>query len=383
MFKKTLILLLGLMLCISVSIMCYANEDDVIRIGFYGPLTGNMAAPGNESLEGTQIAVDEINAAGGLLGKQIEVIAYDDKSSPEQAVKAVTRLIEADKVHAIVGSLHSGNILVSAPVVEKAKIPEVGVGTSPVWLQQGYEYLFRSLQNTGVGAKAIMRAAKEMDLKTIAILYLDDEYGHTGEQDVTREAEINGLKVVAKEAIPVNDSDFTGQLVKIINAKPDALFIFVTTSYFGPATKQARQLGFDKQIFGCESYASQSVKDIAGEAANGVVFFATYIVPRRIEDSYDPLLTEFLKAYMDRYKKLPDESLSFRTYDAVNIIAKGIIDSGSLDGTAIRDAIENITDLKGLAGVFNFKGNNGEGLDDIRLWIIKDGKDYPFDPSKI
>jgi len=328
MFKKALILLLGLMLCISVSIMCYADEDDVIRIGFYGPLTGNMAAPGNESLEGTQIAVDEINAAGGLLGKQIEVIAYDDKSSPEQAVKAVTRLIEADKVHAIVGSLHSGNILVSAPVVEKAKIPEVGVGTSPVWLQQGYEYLFRSLQNTGVGAKAIMKAAKEMDLKTIAILYLDDEYGHTGEQDVTREAEINGLKVVAKEAIPVNDSDFTGQLVKIINAKPDALFIFVTTSYFGPATKQARQLGFDKQIFGCESYASQSVKDIAGEAANGVVFFATYIVPRRIEDSYDPLLTEFLKVYMDKYKKLPDESLSFRTYDAVNIIAKGIIDSG-------------------------------------------------------
>lgn len=380
MYKKTLVLFIALILCGLLSIMGYASEDDVIKIGFYGPLTGLMSAPGQESLEGAQLAINEINAKGGLLGKKVMLVSYDDKSSPEQAVKLVTRMIEVDKVHAIVGSLHSGNILVSGPVVEKAKIPEVGVGTSPVWLQKGYKYLFRSLQNTGVGAKEIMKAAKEMGLTKIAILYLDDEYGNVGAEDITREAEKNGLKMIGKEAIPVGDSDFTGQLVKIINMEPDALFIFVTTSYFGPATKQARQLGFDKQIFGCESYASQSVKEIAGKSANGVIYFATYIVPEKIEESHDPLMTKFLKAYLDKYGKMPDESLSFRTYDAVNIIAKGIVDAGSLDGTAIRDAIENITNYRGLAGVFNFKGNHGEGLDNIRLWIIKDGKDYPFNP---
>ena len=109
-----------------------------INIGLYGPLTGLSAVSGESLKRGAQIAVDQINAHGGLLGRRVHLVEYDDRSSPEQALRAVTKLVQVDKVDAIIGSIHSGNILVAGPVVEAAKIPLVGAGTSPTWLQKGY-----------------------------------------------------------------------------------------------------------------------------------------------------------------------------------------------------------------------------------------------------
>ena len=102
-----------------------------ISIGFYGPLTGPMSLSGIASKQGADLAIKQINAQGGVIGRKLVLVPYDDKSSPEEAVKGVTRMISSDKVQCIVGSLHSGNILASAPVVEKAKVPEIGIGTSP------------------------------------------------------------------------------------------------------------------------------------------------------------------------------------------------------------------------------------------------------------
>jgi len=121
---------------------------DVIRLGMYMPLTGNSSTLGNGSYEAAQLAVKRINDAGGLLGKQVELICYDDQSSTEQAVKNVTRLIQEDQVQGLIGSLHSGNIKATGDIVEQAAIPEIGTGIAVDWLQQGWTYLFRSLANT-------------------------------------------------------------------------------------------------------------------------------------------------------------------------------------------------------------------------------------------
>ncbi|MBU2325977.1 MAG: ABC transporter substrate-binding protein, partial [Alphaproteobacteria bacterium] len=114
--------------------------QEAIEIGFFGPLTGPTAQAGQALRNGAALAVDEINAAGGLDGKQLVLVEYDDRSSPEQAVRSATKLVQVDKVAAIVGSLHSGNILAAGPVIEDAKTPLVGAGTSPTWLQKGYKY---------------------------------------------------------------------------------------------------------------------------------------------------------------------------------------------------------------------------------------------------
>ena len=143
--KKVLVLLLiaiftvGLFGCQQTSEVSETggNGDDVIKIGLFQPLTGPSSLMGTAGYNSAKLAVEEINEAGGILGKKVELIPYDDKSSPEEAVKAVTRMIEVDEVDAIIGSLHSGNIQAAGDILEEAQIPLMGTGTSPQWLEQG------------------------------------------------------------------------------------------------------------------------------------------------------------------------------------------------------------------------------------------------------
>ena len=164
--KKKLCLAMACMLLLTSLVGCGSqssgeeSNSSTIKIGYFGPLTGGTAQAGQAALNGVQIAVNELNEAGGVLGKQLEIVSYDDKSSPEEAVKAATKLVQVDKVNAIFGSLHSANVQAAAPVIEEAKTICVAGGTSPTWLEQGYTYLFRSISNSSVSAKQNMRIPK-------------------------------------------------------------------------------------------------------------------------------------------------------------------------------------------------------------------------------
>ena len=374
--RKILIGSLCLTVLLSMAVFAGGNSEakDAIRIGFYGPLTGPMSLSGIASQQGAELAIKEINAKGGVLGKKLLLISYDDKSSPEQAVKAVTRMIDSDKVHAIVGSLHSGNILASAPVVEKAKIPEVGVGTSPGWLEKGYTYLFRPLANTNVIAVQLVKTIADLGYKKVGALGLSDEYGKTGVEDMRKQLEPLGIQVLAEWFNP-GDSDFTGQLTKLINSGIEALIAYGVDAYQGPIMKQARQNGFTGLVFGPESLSVPSVKDVAGKDADGAVFGSSYVIPVKPEDAFDKVHESFFKAFVAEFKKMPDSQTAMRCYDAVYIIAEAIKRANSLDGTAIRDKIASMKGFDGLAGTFDFVGKNGEGITFSRIFAIKDGKD--------
>jgi branched-chain amino acid transport system substrate-binding protein len=370
--KKVVVLCMAMLFVLSITVN---GAPSTIKIGFYGPLTGPTAQSGIASKNGAIVAINFVNKAGGVNGKKIELIDYDDKSSPEQAVKVVTRMVEVDKVHGIIGSLHSGNILASAPVVEKAQIPEIGIGTSPKWLQQGYKYLFRPLPNTSWVNVYLIKTIKDLKLTRAGVLYRSDEYGKTGYDGIKAEAAKVGVKIVAVESYQPGDTDFTGQLAKIINAKIDALILYAVTSDYGIMMKQVRQQGYDGYTFGTEAFSLPEIKKIAGKAANKAIYAAPYVMPEKPGDTKDPLERKFLKAYVAKFKAMPASDCSYRTFDAVNIFVEAIKKAKSLDGTVIRDVIENITDLKGLAGTFNFKGNNGESINSIRTYIIQNGKD--------
>ena len=146
-----------------------------IKIGYFGPLTGGSAQLGQAALNGAQLAVDQINEKGGVLGRRLEIISYDDKSSPEEAVKAATKLVQVDKVNAIFGSLHSANVQAAAPVVEESQTLLVSGGTSPTWLQQGYTYLFRSIANANAASKQLAQYVSDEGLKKIATFTSNDE----------------------------------------------------------------------------------------------------------------------------------------------------------------------------------------------------------------
>jgi branched-chain amino acid transport system substrate-binding protein len=347
---------------------------DAIRIGFYGPLSGPMSLSGIASQQGAELAIKEINAQGGILGRQLLLVPYDDRSSPEQAVRAVTRMIESDNVHVIVGSLHSGNILASAPVVERARIPKLGIGTSPVWLQQGYTYLFRPLANTNIIAVQLVDTIADLGFRRLGALGRSDEYGRTGVEDMRNQLQARGIEILEEWFNP-GDTDFTGQLTRLIHSNIDALIAYGVDADQGPIMRQARQNGFSGLVFGPESLSVPSVKDVAGRDADGAVFGSSYVIPVRPEDAFDRRHEAFFRAFVAEFGKMPDSQTAMRCYDGVYIIAEAIRRANSLDGTAIRDQIAAMRGFEGLAGVFDFVGNNGEGINEARIFAIHQGRD--------
>jgi branched-chain amino acid transport system substrate-binding protein len=267
-----------------------------INIGFYGPLTGPMSLSGIASKQGADLAIKKINAQGGVIGRKLVLVPYDDKSSPEEAVKGVTRMISSDKVQFIVGSLHSGNILASAPVVEKAKIPEIGIGTSPGWLQKGYTYLFRPLANTNLINVQIAKTISDLKYKKVGALGRADEYGKTGVDDVKKQLDQYGIPLVAEWFNP-GDSDFTGQLTKLINAKIDVLVALGVDADQGPIVKQARLNGFDGLIVGPESLSVPSVKEVAGCGGSRLRVFVRYSAEARA--SHEQVAPGVLQGFRD------------------------------------------------------------------------------------
>ncbi len=178
------------------SFTALADDADTIKIGFIGPLTGPNAQSGQAALNGATIAMEELNEAGGLLGKQIEIIPYDDKSSPEESVKSTTRLIEVDNVVGIMGSLHSGNVLAAGPVAEEYKIPVISGGTSPTWLEQGWLYHFRALGNSNLAMTQLTAYCNQEGWKKIAMIHSNDEYGNNGADEFNENAAEKGLEIV-------------------------------------------------------------------------------------------------------------------------------------------------------------------------------------------
>jgi branched-chain amino acid transport system substrate-binding protein len=350
-----------------------ALAEEPIKIGLFAPLTGPSAQAGQALRNGVAMAISEINDKGGLLGRQLALIEYDDRSSPEQAVRSATKLIQIDHVAAIVGSLHSGNILAAGPVVEAAKIPLVGAGTSPTWLQKGYAYFFRSLGNAELSVGQLAKYATDHKLARVAIFHSNDEYGNTGANDFAKVAKAGGLEVARNEAFTHGDRDFTGQIGNIVNVAPDAVFVWALGDDLGPVTKQLRQLGYAGPILGAEGYTLPEAVAIAGSAADGVVFASQYLVPKAAADAQDPLMRGFLERYEKKYGSMPASDNAFRGYDALSIIAQGIAKANSIDGTAVRDAIASISGMTGLAGAFDFVGNHGEGIHSVRLYLIKNG----------
>lgn len=344
-----------------------------IRVGFYGPLSGPMSLSGNASKQGAELAIKQINAKGGVLGRPMVLIPYDDKSSPEQAVKVVTRMIDADKVHVIVGSLHSGNILAQGRVNEAGKIPQVGIGTSPIWLQHGYKYLFRPLPNTHIINVQIAKTIQDLGYKKVGALGRADEYGKVGCDDIAKQLQPMGIDFVVDWFQP-SDTDFTGQLTKLVNSGIDALVAFGVDSDQGPIVKQARRAGFTGLIFGPESLSVPSVLEVAGRDADGCVFGTAYIVPAKPEDAISKKEKDFFTAFVAEFGKMPDSQVAMRTYDAVNLLKLAIEKAKSVEGPAVRDALEAIHGVEGLAGVFDFRGSNGEGIHEARMFAVHEGK---------
>lgn len=354
-------------------------DGEPIKIGLYGTITGPNAIAGEMLDKGAQIAVKHVNEDGGIHGRPLELITLDDKSNPEGALKAVTRLIDVENVIAMVGSNSSPNILGTVNVTEEAQVIQVGGGTSPTYTNAGYEYLFRGTANGELPNAAAVAGMKKMGVKTIGILSVAAENGESGVRSFKGHMG-EDIEVVAEEKYQTTDTDYTGQIAKIMAASPDGVLIYGMTNETALAIRQFRRNGYEGYIYGPEAMGVGDLLNVAGESANDVIFGSAAVVPASTEDARNEVDKKMLEDFVTEYGDMPISDVVYRGYDGVRIIAEALRNAEDIeDPVSIREALVNIKDFELTQGIYDFTDETGDGLSEATTYIIQDGKHLIFD----
>lgn len=388
MKKKVLAVLMVCMMIVSVGLAGCSSKtetaapaetaspaEETVKVGWMGSLTGDQAVWGQCELNTVKMLFEEINAKGGVLGKKLEVIGYDTKGDPQEAVNVAKRLTTQDKVCAILGPNASGNAIPIAPVLEEAKVPDIAtVATNPkVTVLDGKvkPYNFRvCFIDPYQGAVAAGYAADILKAKTAAVLYdVGDDYSQ-GLTEFFEEFFVKkGGTIVAKEGFKTGDVDFRPQLSKIKAANPEVIFMPYFFKEVALSANQARELGIDAILMGGDGWPSEQLISMAKDAVEGS-FFVNHL------DYEDPEVQDFKSRYKAKYGK--DVELNgYLVHDAVLMFVDGMTRAGEANGEKIAQALET-TDIKGITGRIKISKDthNPEGKDAAILKIV-DGK-YVF-----
>ncbi len=353
----------------------------VFKIGFYSPLTGAAATQGTAAQNSVALYIKELNEKGGLLGMQVEGVYYDDACDTEEAVKIATRLVEEDKVNFVVGSIISNCVLASGQILEDAKMPFFGMGFSPTFMQQGWKYCVRPTMNSARSIPYLTTVMKEFGFSSCAIFEGQDDYGASAGKTMREACEKDGITVTTTENYVSGDTDFSGQVAKILGSNPDCVFMGVLGSEVGNAMKQFRQFGYNGILFYSEPL-QQDHYDIAGEATDHIAFAFPYVTYTDINDCTDDFMRAFLDKYVAEYNELPKGEAAYRAWDAMSVLEKAVTDAGSTEGEAIIEAIYNIKDFQALGGMMDFTNRDGECLNGFAMYVVVDQKSVAYDVWK-
>jgi len=362
------------MLCAVIiisAVFATANAAEMIKIGLLAPLTGFAAADGASVKNSVDLAVEQVNKAGGLLGKKVELVTYDDRADAKEAVALAQKLIQQDKVVGLVAGSYSMPTRAVAPLFQDEGLPLVAAYAIHPDVTKAGDFNFRNgFLGAVEGRAAAYTAVELLKAKKIALLTSDNDFGRTlaeGFNEYLAKFAKGKAEVVIALTYPMSEKDFKPYLSKIKEVQPDV--IFSSGYYFqtGPVLKQARELGMQTQIIGEEGADSPKTLEIAGDAAEGFV-----IVTNLNRDDKRPFVQEFLKDYETRFKIQPD-MVGASAYDAFMILCDGIKRAKSSDGKAVRDAIAATKGYDGLTGVI--KGfNKGEVVKEVQVQQVKGGR---------
>jgi len=338
-----------------------------IVIGEYGSLTGTTATFGQSTHNGILQAFDEINAAGGLLGKKVKVLVEDDRSQPEEATTAVTKLINQSHVVAVLGEVSSSRSLAAAPICQANKVPMVSPSsTNPRVTQQG-DYIFRVCFIDPFQAPVMAKfAANTLKIKRVAILTdVRNDYS-IGLQTFFRQSfKALGGEIVAEQSYSEGDSDFRAQLTQIKAANPEAIYLPGYYTEAATIARQARELGITVPLMGGDGWDSPKLFEIGGAALDGCYISNHYSV-----DDPSPAIQKFVSEYKSRYKDSPD-ALAALGYDAARILADAIKRAGSTDGEKVRDALKTVKDFPGVTGTITINADRNAVKPAVVLKIDK------------
>jgi branched-chain amino acid transport system substrate-binding protein len=321
------------------------NQTGDILVGLYGSLTGDGASFGQSSKEGAQLAVDEINAAGGLLGgRKIQLLIEDDQSKPEEASNAVTKLITQNKVVAVLGEVASRRSLAAAPICQKYQVPMITPSSTNERVTAIGDYIFRVCFIDPFQGRVLAKFAyNDLKARKVAILKdIQQDYSVGLTDSVTKNFTALGGEVLDPVSYSTGDSDFHPILTRVRSQNPDAIFV---TGYYPEAAiiaRQARELGMKMPLLGGDGWVGDALKN--GREALGNCFISNHYSG----DNPDSVVQNFVKAYHAKFSREPD-SIAALAYDAVKVLSDGLTRANSAEGPKLRAALAT-ADVAGVTG---------------------------------
>jgi len=345
-----------------------ADSNEIV-IGEYGALTGPIASFGQSTHKGITLAIDEANAAGGVLGKKIRLVVEDDQGKPEEALTAVTKLISKDRVVALLGEFASSNSLAAAPFAQQSRIPMLSHGSTNPKVTQVGDYIFRACFIDPFQGEVMAKfASQTLKVKRVAILRdIKSDYSVGLADYFTKSFTAAGGTIVADESYSAGDKDFNAQLTSLKQKNAEAIFIPGYYTEIGLIARQARKLGITAVLLGGDGWDSEKLWEIGGEALNGSFFSNHYSV-----DNPAPEIQAFVEKFKAAHGGAPD-ALAALGYDAARVLIDAIARAGSDNPKAIRDALAQTKDFPGITGNITLNENR-DAIKSAVVLEVQDGK---------
>jgi len=339
---------------------------DNVKIGFNVPLTGVAAADGESARNGAELAVEQVNAAGGINGKKLELVVYDDQASPKEAVPIAQKLIERDQVIAAVSGSYSGATRAAAGIFQEAGVPYISAFAIHPDITRAGNYVFRTSFMGEVQGRAGAKLVGEiLGKKRASIITLKNDFGKALAAGFKSKASQFGVKIVSEYEYSIKDRQFGPIVSKIRADKPDVIY---ATGYFftaGPLISQLRAAGIKVPVIGQEGYDSQSFIDIAKAASEGIIITTSLDRDSKVAETRD-----FISAFEKKTGHRVD-MVAASAHTAIKVLAAAMKKAGTTDRAAIRDAIAS-TELTASTGRIKFN-NLGEVLKAVQVQVVKDG----------
>jgi branched-chain amino acid transport system substrate-binding protein len=354
-----------------------AHAADPIKVGALLSITGPAAFLGGPEQKTLEMAVEELNAKGGLAGRPVQLIVKDTGGSPEKAVSFAKQLIDEEQVFAIIGPATSGETMAVKAIAEGSGTLLISCAAAEVIVNPVARWVFKTAQKDSHAATMIFQELKRRGLTRVAVLTSNTGFGKAGKEQLERLAPEHGIQVVVSETYDKAATDLTAEVTKVKAAGVQALVNWSIEPAQAIVIKNARQLGLTLPIFQSHGFGNIQYVRAAGAAAEGVVFpMGRVVVAEALPEKHPQraLLVAYKKAYEARFKE-DVSGFGGYAYDALLILSQAVKAAGT-DREKVRAAVEGLKGLTGVTGTFGFSAtdHNGLGLDSFELLTVKDGK---------
>ena len=349
-----------------------APAGDTVKIGFLGALTGDVAMFGKPTLDGMKMAAEEINAAGGVLGKKIEIVEADNRGDKQEGASVTQKLISRDAVTAIVGDPTTGITKVAAPIAQKAGVVLLSAGATGPGVVEIGDFIFRDTLLDSIAIPAVMDYfANTLKFKNVAIITSDNNDYSVGLSQTFRDAaaKVPSIKIVADEKVKDGDKDFSAQITNIKSKKPDVILFSGYYTEGALIMKEARKQGLKAPMFGGDGLFSPKFIELGGPAVEGSMSALGFST-----EQATPATAKFIEAYKAKNNGAEPGLFDAQGYDAVMLLADAMKRANSVDPKVFKDALAQTKNFEGVSGTISMQANREPIKSPLSLLMVKDGK---------